>query len=79
MKLLSLGTSAALALARHPDAVGEIDRPVIDRGKDVAMEVDHSANPRSGVVWRRRVDTMTGMIHHLAPLGLRRRNGLQRE
>ena len=39
--------------------------------EDVAVEVDHCANPRSGVVWQRRGDTMTGMIHHLPPLGLR--------
>src|SRR6266511_3396472 len=30
-----------LGLGRHRDAVGQLDGPVVERGQDVAVEVDH--------------------------------------
>ncbi len=47
-------------------------------GKDVAVEVDHVCKPSfQASPADRHAATMIGMIHHLLPLGLRERNGLQ--
>ena len=68
----------------------EVERPVVDAGEDVAVEVDHGrpgeltgstlgpeCKPRSGTATHGHGATMIGMIQHLLPLGLRRADGLQ--
>ncbi len=52
-------------LPRHPGAVADVERPVVDAGQDVAVKVDQRATPLSAVVARRHRATMTGMIQHL--------------
>ena len=54
-------------------------RPDRRHSRDLGRLSNRGANPRSAVVARTHAVTMIGMIQHLAPLGLRRRNGLQRE
>lgn len=72
----------ASRLAGHSRAVADVERPIVDAGQDVAVQIDQGsqdAKPRSADSARRQRATMTGMIQHLPPLGLRRWIGLQRE
>ena len=42
----------AIGLARHRDAVGEIERPVVDSGEDVAVQIDHGTSEGGGMELR---------------------------
>jgi hypothetical protein len=37
----------ALRFARHRDAVGDVERPVVERRQDMAVEVDHRYKPET--------------------------------
>jgi hypothetical protein len=41
--------STTIGPARQPRAVADVERPVVDAGKDVAVQIDQGAKPRSAV------------------------------
>ena len=68
-------------LARQAQAVGDVERAVVDAGEDVAVQIDHKRSASSRAVGaganalsgraRGHGTTMIGMIQHLLPLGWR--------
>jgi hypothetical protein len=67
------------SLPRHPNAVPQVERAIVDAGEDVAVQIDQGANRHSGDAVQKHGATMTGMIQHLLPLGLREPMGFNRE